>query len=63
MFDILKDSYGKFNKKNVLPLFSATVTIVVSKMNDKFSLRDYPLKAASLYVSALSFILENTIVL
>ncbi len=31
-------------------------------MNDKFSLRDYPLKAASLYVSALSFILENTIV-
>ncbi|MHC3898329.1 UNVERIFIED_CONTAM: hypothetical protein LBW93_05500 [Wolbachia endosymbiont of Nasonia longicornis] len=30
-------------------------------MNDKFSLRDYPLKAASLYVSALSFILENTI--
>ncbi|MHC3898204.1 UNVERIFIED_CONTAM: hypothetical protein LBW93_04835 [Wolbachia endosymbiont of Nasonia longicornis] len=36
-------------------------TIVVSKMNDKFSLRDYPLKAASLYVSALSFILENTI--
>ncbi|MHC3897602.1 UNVERIFIED_CONTAM: AAA family ATPase [Wolbachia endosymbiont of Nasonia longicornis] len=37
--------------------------IVVSKMNDKFSLRDYPLKAASLYVSALSFILENTIVL
>ncbi len=25
MFDILKDSYGKFNKKNVLPLVCTTV--------------------------------------
>lgn len=29
MFDILKDSYGKFNKKNVLPLFSATVASII----------------------------------
>ncbi|MFP3021864.1 MAG: hypothetical protein ACEY3K_02605 [Wolbachia sp.] len=33
MFDILKDSNGKFNKKNVLPLFSATVASIMISLS------------------------------
>lgn len=35
MFDILKDSNGKFNKKNVLPLFSATVASIIILLSAK----------------------------
>ncbi|KLT22989.1 exported hypothetical protein [Wolbachia endosymbiont of Armadillidium vulgare str. wVulC] len=33
MFDILKDSNGRFNKKNALPLFSFTVASVLTALS------------------------------
>lgn len=33
MFDILKDSNGRFNKKNILPLVGATVAIILTALS------------------------------
>lgn len=58
MFDILKDSNGRFNKKNILPLVGATVAIILTALSAVVAVPrffSHPSLSSSLFWKDLSY--------